>query len=107
MASSKNRKPSSQATSDARMSQPHGLGIEPLDSRRLREPLGGIDGKYSSLDSFLIEGTHKFGKSSVYARFEHTEVETEILLFPQVVHVPHPGWSILSARSPWAPSETL
>ena len=46
---------------------------------------------YSSLDSFLIEGTHKSGKSSFYARFEHTEVETEILLFPQIVHVPHPG----------------
>lgn len=46
---------------------------------------------YSTLDSFLIEGTHKFGRSSVYARFENTEVETEILLFPQIVHVPHPG----------------
>ena len=46
---------------------------------------------YSSLDSFLIEGTHKSGKSSFFARFEHTEVETEILLFPQIVHVPHPG----------------
>jgi hypothetical protein len=46
---------------------------------------------YSSLDSFLIEGTHKSGKYSLYSRFENTEVETEILLFPQIVHVPHPG----------------
>jgi hypothetical protein len=53
--------------------------------------LGRNEKQYSSLRSFLIEGTHKFGKSSVFGRFEHTEVETEILLFPQVVHVPHPG----------------
>ena len=53
--------------------------------------LGRNEKQYSSLRSFLVEGTHKFGKSSVFGRFEHTEVETEILLFPQVVHVPHPG----------------
>jgi len=53
--------------------------------------LGRNERQYSVLRSFLIEGTHKAGKSSVFARFEHTEVETEILLFPQVVHVPHPG----------------
>jgi hypothetical protein len=48
--------------------------------------LGRNKKQYSSLRSFLVEGTHKFGKSSVFGRFE-----TEILLFPQVVHVPHPG----------------
>ena len=53
--------------------------------------LGRNKRQYSVLRSFLMEGTHKAGKSSVFARFEHTEVETEILLFPQIVHVPHPG----------------
>ena len=47
--------------------------------------------QYSLLRSFLIEATQKSGRSSVFGRFESTEVETEILAFPQVVHVPHPG----------------
>jgi hypothetical protein len=46
---------------------------------------------YSSVDAILAEGTHKRGPWSVYGRFERTDVETEILLFPGVVHVPHPG----------------
>jgi hypothetical protein len=54
---------------------------------------------FSSLDSFLVEGTHKAVKSSFYARFENTEVETEILLFPQVVHVPHPGELVDTVRA--------
>jgi hypothetical protein len=54
---------------------------------------------YSSLDSFLVEGTHKAGKSSFYTRFENTEVETEILLFPQIVHVPHPGELVDTVRA--------
>ena len=29
--------------------------------------------------------------SSIFGRYEGTQVETEILLFPQIVHVPHPG----------------
>jgi hypothetical protein len=47
--------------------------------------------QFSRLRSFLIEATHKFGPSSIFGRYEATEVETEILLFPQIVHVPHPG----------------
>jgi hypothetical protein len=54
---------------------------------------------YSSLDSFLIEGTHKSGKYSFYTRLENTEVETEILLFPQIVHVPHPGELVDTVRA--------
>ncbi len=54
---------------------------------------------YSTLDSFLIEGTHKVGKTSFYTRFENTEVETEILLFPQIVHVPHPGELVDTVRA--------
>jgi len=47
--------------------------------------------QYSSVDSVLLEGTHKAGRWSAYGRFERTDVETEILLFPNIVHVPHPG----------------
>ncbi len=53
--------------------------------------LGENERQYSRLHSFLIEATHKSGRSSIFGRFERTEVETEILLFPQIVHVPHPG----------------
>ena len=91
MAFSKNPKLSSRVTSavtnvSASWSRHRNAGFTAITAAigRNRRP-------YSSLDSFLIEGTHKSGKSSFYARFEHTEVETEILLFPQIVHVPHPG----------------
>ena len=52
---------------------------------------GENERKYSRLHSLLIEASHKSGRSSIFGRFESTEVETEILLFPQIVHVPHPG----------------
>ena len=55
--------------------------------------------QYSSVDSFLVEGTHKRGPWSVYGRFERTDVETEILLFPGVVHVPHPGELVDTIRA--------
>jgi hypothetical protein len=53
--------------------------------------LGKNDRQYSRLRSFLLEATHKFGPSSIFGRYESSEVETEILLFPTIVHVPHPG----------------
>jgi hypothetical protein len=46
---------------------------------------------YSTVDALLAEGTHRFGRTSVYGRFERVSVETEILLFPEIVHRPHPG----------------
>lgn len=52
---------------------------------------GRNERQYSLVRSFMAEATHKRGRSSIYGRFEATEVETEILLFPQIVHVPHPG----------------
>jgi hypothetical protein len=52
---------------------------------------GDNERPYSRLHSFLIEATHRSGRSSIFGRFESTDVETEILLFPQIVHVPHPG----------------
>jgi hypothetical protein len=33
----------------------------------------------------------RVGKTYVFGRFEDLTVETEILLFPQIVHRPHPG----------------
>jgi hypothetical protein len=53
--------------------------------------VGRIDRPYSVVGSILLEGTHRFGRTSIYSRFESTSVETEILLFPEIVHVPHPG----------------
>jgi hypothetical protein len=55
--------------------------------------------EYSTLDSILLEGTHKAGRWSLYGRFERTDVETEILLFPNVVHVPHPGELVDTIRT--------
>ncbi len=46
---------------------------------------------YSTVHSVLLEGTHHFRRTSVYGRFEDTTVETEILLFPELLHRPHPG----------------
>jgi hypothetical protein len=53
--------------------------------------VGRIDRTYSVVGSFLGEATHRVGRTSLYGRFERLSVETEILLFPQVVHRPHPG----------------
>jgi hypothetical protein len=55
--------------------------------------------QYSTVDSVLLEGTHKAGRWSVYGRFERTDVETEVLLFPNTVHVPHPGELVDTVRA--------
>jgi hypothetical protein len=46
---------------------------------------------YSVVHALLLEATSHFGATSLYSRFEQTQVETEILLFPEIVHKPHPG----------------
>ena len=46
---------------------------------------------YSTVHALLAEVTHQSGATSVYSRFENMTAETEILLFPAVVHRPHPG----------------
>ena len=46
---------------------------------------------FSTVRALLLEFTGKWGRTSVYSRFEDLTVETEILLFPQIVHRPHPG----------------
>lgn len=55
--------------------------------------------QYSTVDSLLFEGTHKSGPWSWYGRFERTDVETEILLFPNIVHIPHPGELVDTVRA--------
>jgi hypothetical protein len=47
--------------------------------------------RFSTVHGVLMELTHRSGRTSVYSRFENLTVETEILLFPQVVHRPHAG----------------
>ena len=46
---------------------------------------------FSTVRALLLETTHQIGRTSVFARFEDLTVETEILLFPFIVHQPHPG----------------
>jgi hypothetical protein len=46
---------------------------------------------FSKVRALLLELTQQWGRTSVFSRFESLTVETEILLFPQVVHRPHPG----------------
>jgi hypothetical protein len=47
--------------------------------------------RFSTVHALLLELTHQFGRTSIYSRFEALTVETEILLFPEVVHRPHQG----------------
>jgi len=53
--------------------------------------VGWTDRQFSTVHAVLVEGTHHVGATSIYGRFEHVRVETEILLFPEIVHRPHPG----------------
>jgi hypothetical protein len=47
--------------------------------------------QYSTVHAVLVEGTHHVGRTSLYGRYEDLTVETEILLFPEQLHRPHPG----------------
>jgi len=47
--------------------------------------------RFSTVRAYLLELTRKSGRLALYGRYEDVTLETEILLFPQVVHVPHPG----------------
>jgi hypothetical protein len=53
--------------------------------------IGWTDRRYSTVHAALVEGTHHNGRTSFFGRFEDVTVETEILLFPEMVHRPHPG----------------
>jgi hypothetical protein len=47
--------------------------------------------RYTDLTAFLSEATVPWGRQALYARAELLQVESEHLLFPTVVHTPHPG----------------
>ena len=53
--------------------------------------VGRVVRPFSTLRGALLEATHRAGRTSFYGRYEDRTLETEILLFPQIVHVPHPG----------------
>jgi hypothetical protein len=46
---------------------------------------------FSTVHAVLVEATHHVGRTSMYGRAEDTTAETEILLFPELVHRPHPN----------------
>lgn len=52
---------------------------------------GRVSRTYSWNMAYLAEATHWIGKTAVQGRYEALGVETEHLLFPQSIHVPHPG----------------
>jgi hypothetical protein len=52
---------------------------------------GLTDRPYSRVHAAFVEATHYAGRTSFFGRFEDLTVETEILLFPEIVHRPHPG----------------
>ena len=47
--------------------------------------------RFSTVHALLVEATERVGRTAVYTRIEDLTTETEILLFPGVVHRPHPG----------------
>lgn len=53
---------------------------------------------YDTLQAYLVEGTTHRGRLSLYGRFEVVDLESEHLFFPDVVHVPHPGELIDTAK---------
>jgi hypothetical protein len=82
--------------------------LEPGDQRRtngsiswLRErgdsltaftaAIGRNERQFSKARALLGELTQTWRRTTVFTRFEDVTVETEILLFPQIVHRPHPG----------------
>jgi hypothetical protein len=57
----------------------------------LTTAVGWTNRQFSTVHAVLVEGTHHVGATSIYGRFENVKVETEILLFPGIVHRPHPA----------------
>jgi hypothetical protein len=46
---------------------------------------------YSTVTAWLAEASMHRKRLTMFGRFERTTLETEILLFPTIVHRPHPG----------------
>jgi hypothetical protein len=67
------------------------LGQRQTSFTAVTAAIGRTDRRFSTVGALLLEYTHQSGRTFVYSRFEALTVETEILLFPEVVHRPHPG----------------
>jgi len=52
---------------------------------------GRVTRTYSWSGSLLAEATHWMGNQAVYGRYEGLAIESEHLMFPKLVHPPHPG----------------
>jgi hypothetical protein len=52
---------------------------------------GRTERPFSVVRAYLGEWTQQVRRTFLYARLEDLTVETEVLLFPQIVHVPHAG----------------
>jgi len=61
----------------------HALSVTAMYGRNKRT--------YTDLPAFLGEALGRVGRTFVYTRIELLDVETEHLLFPSIVHRPHPG----------------
>lgn len=46
---------------------------------------------FSRSDAALVEATHRFGRTTIFGRAERLHLETEHLVFPRFIHLPHPG----------------
>jgi hypothetical protein len=52
---------------------------------------GRVTRTYTWSGALLAEGIHWIGKQAIYGRYEGLAVESEHLMFPTLVHPPHPG----------------
>ena len=52
---------------------------------------GRVSRTYTWTGAVLAEGIHWMGNQAIYGRYEGAGVETEHLMFPKLVHPPHPG----------------
>jgi hypothetical protein len=52
---------------------------------------GRVTRTFSWSGALLVEGIHWMGQQALYGRYEGLGMETEHLLFPEALHLPHPG----------------
>ena len=52
---------------------------------------GRVTRTYTWSGAMLAEGIHWMGNQAVYGRYEGLAIESEHLMFPTLVHPPHPG----------------
>jgi hypothetical protein len=52
---------------------------------------GRVTRTYTWTGAMLAEGIHWMGNHAVYGRYEGVALESEHLMFPELIHPPHPG----------------